>query len=160
MDIDNVFAERRVTVGLVFHPETESFVAHLVLAQHGHEEVFGYDEPLTEGGQYLAAIVYGSAFADVQRVTKIVLIPRSYLCFHVLPNSIIESVYLWHHVGEIEGLDVGFSRPQAVGRGTDVAVVVACTPERISVKLVGRGEYSRRVGIGWYPIGSGWYGLR
>ena len=79
------------------------------------KEVFGYDEPLTEGGQYLAAIVYGSAFADVQRVTKIVLIPRSYLCFHVLPNSIIEGVYLWHHVGEIEGLDVGFSRPQTVG---------------------------------------------
>lgn len=58
-----------VIVFRVFKPESEGTVVAIgFFQQEGGEEVFGHDESLLDAHQYLALLVNGSSFADVEGV--------------------------------------------------------------------------------------------
>ena len=98
-----VFVERAV-----FKIEANGFVASvrgaLVLAEDGHEEVFGYEQPRAGRLDDIRAMVDGAAFDDVEGVAEGVVVPRSNLLLELQPNAAIEIIELGLHIGVEEGL--------------------------------------------------------
>ena len=139
-DADDIRAEQIVALAvlavvgvlvLVLDPETEGFIATAVLTEQGGEEIFGDDHLVLYIAAYLVVTVDGAAFADVERIAEVSAVPVSDLLLHRCPDTGIEGIALGLHVGEEEGLTIGLLRILAVGRGTDMSMIVAGAPERI-----------------------------
>ena len=133
----------------MLYPEAECLVAVvdgiLVFTEHGHEEIFGYRNLVASaanGAEDVVLVVDGAALDDVERVAEILGIPVAQLHLHVQPHATVEAVDLRLHVGHVERLRVGLGVVviAAVGRGHDVAVVVAGVPVGVFGEMIGRIE--------------------
>ena len=89
-------------------------------------------------------IINSTTLADKQRVE--IVGPGAYLTLHLRPNASVELVVLRLHIGDIEGLVVALNGALAVGRRTDVTMIVTGILVGVDGETVLRG-YVLVVGI-------------
>ena len=86
----------------------------------------------------------GAALHDIERVGKgSAATEVLHQVFEGRPVALVEVGELGAHVGEIEGLIVGFAREESIGRGDEMPVIIA-----VEGDIGGQGFGPRKEGIG------------
>ena len=122
---------RCVHLLLVLYPERNGLVFGARLHEQRHVEVLGHDELALDALHNLAFLVDGSAFAHEEGVTVLERFGLlAHPALHTHPNALIilsgiEVVVLGLDVAVVECSVVGFARVLDVGRGNQMATVVA-----------------------------------
>ena len=143
------------SIVVLSNPKACSFEGCAFLAQYSHKEVFRYRNVVSIDSCCLMALaayifndvlslVNGASLANKECVK--IISPCAYLIFHRCPNAGVELVVLRLHIGDVEGLIVALNGALAVGRRTDVTMIVTGILVGVDGETVLRG-YVLVVGI-------------
>ena len=160
-DADGVFAHVGRSAGLavvlVFEPEGDAAVHAIFHLEERHKVVcrHGY-APIGHIFEHADITIGGAALHNVERIGEgTVATEVLHQSLERSPIFLVEVTDLRTHVAHVEGLVVGFSREEPVGRGHEVPVVVAVEREvggeRLSTGQQRVGGVLRFLGVGFAP---------